>query len=669
MIHSFDIFDTVLTRRTFRPRDIHLLVARDLVAEGLWKGSLVEWRSTRESAERTARGASAREEIALADIELQLRPFGGTNLAARAVELELLHELAETVGIRSTLTQAADLMAKGVQVVYTSDMYLPIGLVTAMLDKAGAPRAPVFLSSELGMTKRSGGLFRHIAAHFDVSLRDIQHAGDHRDSDYKIPRRLGVGAVLFQESAPTLLERDVYRALADCSPLLATTFAGSMRAARLTLAPCVSARDYLALLGTQEGALVHIGYALWLVHKLVELKPGKASFLARDGYLPMKMFEVLAPRFDGTLPLGNYTYASRQALHLAGLKSEITEEDRAWIMVSSNALTFSGWLFRLGITRDELGAVVLGRTGIPDDGASFSSCKKACTALLDSPAFMALVLQKARQARDLAREYLTPGIAPERGDTAVIDIGWNGRMQRSMVDILSLPAACCDKIHGFYLGILRTPTGSYGSYSAWLFDLRHEPRPYCASHFHLFETLYAAPHATTYGYLRNGAGRVVPMIAPSDAMAPIWPDLIDFQNTILDICAGVRCDLSELIAAQSILRSFCRKTVAVLFRAPRWGQAKAFEGMTFSSDQTDLGKQKLLYALDWKQQYKCFFEKKFQLSANHWREGQLALADAPGLRLAFELVSTFRMWAKNQLNIKQFLRRIKTQFHWRRNSA
>src|SRR5258708_39787260 len=72
MIYSFDIFDTVLTRKTFRPGDIHLLVAQDLIAEKLWADSVAEWRNSREEAERVARCAALAEESWLVDINVEV---------------------------------------------------------------------------------------------------------------------------------------------------------------------------------------------------------------------------------------------------------------------------------------------------------------------------------------------------------------------------------------------------------------------------------------------------------------------------------------------------------------------------------------------------------------------------------------------------------------------
>jgi hypothetical protein len=268
--------------------------------------------------------------------------------------------------------------------------------------------------------------------------------------------------------------------------------------------------------------------------------------------------------------------------------------------------------------------------------------------------------------RELATEYLAPLMAPDAQGTTIIDIGWNGRMQRSIVETLSLSEDDRRKIDGLYLGILRTPDGNIGSLFGWLFDLRIESRPFCASHFNLFETLYAAPHSTTYGYRRDDvSGRVVPTLAPNDALSLLWPNLIRFQRIIAGICANIRCDHGELTAAQLPLRVFARKTVAALFRAPGVDQARAFEGMSFSSDQTDSGKEKLIHDLTWRQQFRCFFDRKFKLSANHWREGQLALADAPGLSRAYGFISTASLWLKGQLSTKDIIRRARSR-HKRR---
>jgi hypothetical protein len=639
------------------------LVARDLIAENCWKGSLVDWRTARESAERAARVLPvAGEEIALADIQAQLRAAVGERISARAVELELHHELEETIGISSTLSRIGELMAANQRVVYTSDMYLPIGHVKAMLAKGGAPSAPVFLSSELGMTKRSGRLFKYIAAHFKIPLADIRHTGDHRESDYRVPRRIAVKAMLFEESQPTPLESELYLTLSRGSPLMATTLAGAMRAARLSLPARPDDKEHLSRLGTQEGAVIHIAFALWIAWTLIAVKPAKIVFLARDGYLPMLLFDVLRQKIAAHLPESTYAYASRQALHLAGLKSKPRDEDLLWIMVPSSGLTFESWHFRLGLTRAEICAAVGEEREIPDADAPFSACKGLCAELLECEAFVGLALRKAREQRELATEYLAPLIAPEAQPTSLIDIGWNGRMQRSIVEILSLSEDDRRKIDGGYLGILRTPDGNIGRLSAWLFDLRNESRPYCASHFHLFETLFAAPHSTTYGYRRDDAsGRVVPTLAPHDALSPLWPNLIKFHQVILGICANIRCDHAELTAAQPPLRVFARKTIVALFRAPEAHQARAFEGMSFSSDQTDLGKEKLIHDLTWSQQYRCFFGRKFKTSANHWREGQLAVADAPGLRWAYAFISIARLWLKGQWSIKDIIRHARSR--------
>src|SRR5258708_14787306 len=430
MIYSFDIFDTVLTRKTFRPGDIHLLVAQDLIAEKLWADSVVEWRNSREAAERAARRAALAEEISIDDIKVELEAAYGAALASRAIELELQRELAETVGISSTLARLNELVGEGRRVIYVSDMYLPRRLILSMLDKVGAPAAPLFLSSEIGTTKYAGNLFKYVAEHFRTPLSTIKHTGDHADADYKVPGRLGVATTLFKGSRPTLLETQIYQRLVDGSPLLATTLSGAMRAARLKLTPDLHPKVYLTRLGTQEGALVHIGFVLWLVHQIAELGATKVSFLARDGYLPAKIFEVLRSKLTKTLSAATYTYASRQSLHLASLTPPPTAEDLLWIMLATQSLTFKEWLFRLGLERAELQGLQGGETEIPREDDAFAHCKDQCLQLLQSREFMALVAQKARAARELARDYLRPRISPDNDDVAIVDICWNGRNAR-----------------------------------------------------------------------------------------------------------------------------------------------------------------------------------------------------------------------------------------------
>jgi predicted HAD superfamily hydrolase len=657
MIYSFDIFDTVLTRRTFRASDIHLLVGRDLIAEGLWHGSAAAWQAARQTAERKARQRTRAEEISLSDIEACLPSDGAAPLARRAVELELQHELAQVAGIGVTLDRLSDLEKQGQAICYTSDMYLPAAQILAMLGAVGAPRAPLFLSCERGASKRSGALFRSVAEQFGVPLSEITHVGDHTGSDYTIPSGLGLKAMLFKDSLPTMLEAQIYERLKGHAPLLASTLAGGMRAARLRTAP--ECAGHLARLGTQEGAVVHIGFVLWLLGQINQLGPQGIAFLARDGYLSSKVYEVLRSRLAPAAPPGAYTYASRQSLHLASLGSEFTDEDMAWIMAGTEGLTFKEWLFRLGVERSELSLPQHPLLRIPGDAEAFTACKADCQQLLKTPEFLALALAKAREARALACDYLERRIAPAKGSAAIVDIGWNGRMQRSIVQVLAPTESDTTRIHGFYLGILRTPSGSYGNYTAWLFDLRKEVQPYCASHFQLFETLFAAPHGTTYGYRRNAGGDVVPTLAEHDPMTSAWPELGAYHQNILDISANIVTGQDDMVRAEPEIRAICRHAIARMFRAPDRDQAMAFSRFGFSSDQANLSKEKLFYQLTWLQQYRCLVDRRFMISKNHWREGQLALADAPLVRMAYLLRSALRLWIKKEISMMDILRQIK----------
>ncbi len=634
------------------------MVARQLTVEGLWSETLVAWREARERAERVAHGTASTEEIGLADIQQQLDAAVGASLAARAVTLELQYELSECVGIASTLAEVRGLVAAGERVIYASDMYLPKQQIQSMLDKVGAPAAELFLSSELGVTKRTGNLFRRVADHFAIPLSEISHVGDHVESDHRVPRRLGVKTRWCKVAYPTLLEAEIFRHLAQSSPLLATTLAGGMRAARLALPPASTPAEFLVRLGTQEAALVHIGFALWLIRRLGELAPHKIAFLARDGYLSAQIFDVLRSTLSTPLPAATYTYASRQSLHLAGLAFPPMEEDLLWMLAPADSLTFDGWLFRFGLSHDDLPESTGTHPRIPAADELFAACKDDCAKLLEWSPFKLLIAQQAAHARELAHEYLSPSLHPGEGTVAMVDIGWNGRMQRSIVGILGTSAARTEAIHGLYMGLLRTPAGNFGSYEAWLFDLRNEARPYCASHFQLFETLFAAPHGTTYGYERDSAGQVVPTLAAQDAMSSIWPELIAFQRVILDISEGIRCTPEDMRAAESAIRALCRRSIATVFRAPSRAHAMAFFGVGFSSDQTSVGKERLLFRLSWLQQYKFLLNKRFKFSGNHWREGQMAIADAPLLPTWHRLRSTLRLLVKRQLGVEDIIRQI-----------
>jgi len=205
---SVDLFDTLLLRGTrpelMRFRDVAAWWHQALVAHGLGSPGAEALCRCRLSAHKAAfdrigsRG-EVRHGVILEDIADRLR------LADAAVPILAAAEIAyETAAVTVNTRLAALLIRLGREkpVVFTSDMYLPghalAGILAALVpDLAGLP---LFVSSDLGLTKRHGTLFPHLAAVSSLAPQDILHVGDNPVSDLVRPRAAGLEAMLLPRS-------------------------------------------------------------------------------------------------------------------------------------------------------------------------------------------------------------------------------------------------------------------------------------------------------------------------------------------------------------------------------------------------------------------------------------------------------------------------------------
>jgi FMN phosphatase YigB (HAD superfamily) len=87
---------------------------------------------------------------------------------------------------------------EGKPVIAISDMYLPTTAVTRLINECArtAPIGRIYVSSDIGLTKRSGRLFESVAAAEGVAPGRMLHCGDDPDSDLAMARAAGMQTVL-----------------------------------------------------------------------------------------------------------------------------------------------------------------------------------------------------------------------------------------------------------------------------------------------------------------------------------------------------------------------------------------------------------------------------------------------------------------------------------------
>jgi FMN phosphatase YigB (HAD superfamily) len=436
-IASFDLFDTLVQRAVWRPDDVFTLLAANLPDQ------VSAWFATERSrAEAAVRRASGTTEITLAAIYAELRRaapagFDLTPIMDQEIALEI-----EGIAADPRIAAAfRALVAAGRRVVIVSDMYLPRRAIETMIERAGlAGHERLYLSSETGHTKASGAVWNVIRADFGLAAdARIVHLGDHPAADGAVARRCGITPFLLappERRLPTNRYQPTSNALADLPHALLRRALGAQAGDPywLTLAYLVVAPAAIGMAG--------------LIHSRVRAECRQPFFLARDGLVFQKAYES-AWRTEAT-PSSHYVWSSRRCLNLAAITT-LDASDLDFLCSGVSDLTIAEYLQRADLDpADGAVAAAMHRHGVHGQ-----------TAVNDAPSRASL----RAIFTDLA-DPITARAGIERGDllahldqielfdtkALVVDLGWHGSLQRSLIRLGTIARGTVPDITGIYLG-------------------------------------------------------------------------------------------------------------------------------------------------------------------------------------------------------------------------
>ena len=327
-LYSFDVFDTLVTRTVATPIGLFLIVQQKLNTDD-WNDLPEHFRQNfyglRINAERLARHVgkggyfekfnpnySEREDITFDEI-YNVFTFSGLltdEQAERVKELEIQTEIENTVAISRNIELAKDLMKNGIRVIALSDMYHSSKVIRQML-KAADPELeniPVYVSSEMLMTKRTGNAFRAVAKEEKVNFREWHHIGDNKISDFEVPKQLGIECSLYRISWPSGVESNN---LGLCNNDIKL-----QKLAALAKNARIFGNLYdKAAIGASLSMYLLMPYIEFIIKTCEQRKIKRLYFIARDGYV----LKLMADRFIEKRRLDittKYVYGSRKALRV-----------------------------------------------------------------------------------------------------------------------------------------------------------------------------------------------------------------------------------------------------------------------------------------------------------------------------------------------------------------
>lgn len=275
-IVSFDVFDTLIFRKTEKPVDVFFYM------EAIYR--FPRFGALRIKAEEEARRHSPTGEVGLNEIYDVLSQWIAVD-KEEWIQRELAAE--EKLCYANPYMKAVyqEVLSKGKRVIAVSDMYLSAEHIARLLEKAGY-RLPerIFVSSEERASKGEGKLF-DIVKQYAGSAK-LVHIGDNIFSDYSKARKKGFASRYYpnvnQRYGEYLLPYGMSRLTGAFTKGIINPF---LRNGLHRYSPYF---EY----GMINGGLLACGYCEYLNEAAQKLKIDKLLFLARDGFIIKKVYDA-----------------------------------------------------------------------------------------------------------------------------------------------------------------------------------------------------------------------------------------------------------------------------------------------------------------------------------------------------------------------------------------
>ncbi len=452
---TFDIFDTLVFRRTDEPFDAFALIGERLREDGLLRPVMTPamFGVVRREAERLARvRRTALNDSAEVDLHAIYDAFPRWPLDAAAtvedlVATEVAVERGLLVADLDVVAFLEEVKADGLRIAAVSDIYYREATLREVLSlpRLGGLLQDIefFVSSELGFGKGSG-LWKRTEEVLGVPAQRIVHFGDNPVDDVVKARKEGVTAIYFSQRTERLAEikaqeRRLRQGVArpQALELRNATDPAGLRALRGKVAGGALQPEALEPFwryGATVLGPVLSGFAQWVAREAAAAGVERVACLMREGTLLADLVQS-AGALEGVKLEAVPTWLNRQVGLAATLGASV--ESLARLLDGRSGLTVTEALKLMGL---ELGDVptLVGQAHTrlydPTVRAVFAQALNGDEALREKAAAHARRLS-ARVAQVLEQA------ADPAGALWLVDLGWGASIQRDAAQILQANGA------------------------------------------------------------------------------------------------------------------------------------------------------------------------------------------------------------------------------------
>lgn len=542
-LHSFDIFDTLIRRKTVTPSSIFTFVQKSAKDSGLHFPDYVldGWEILRTRAEHDVRDMFKKTtfERGTDTVEIKIddifkRVYENYDLSREQIDFlknkEIEAEINNVDAIRGRIEFLFKKIEEGNDVILVSDMYLPESVIRQMLQKAD-PRLqniPLYLSSKIGHQKSTGKLYKHIFFEKKYEYQRWVHYGDNKHADGVVPRSLGIEAFTHRMDDFIPYEKIFIEKISPSLKFDGCRLSAMMHRYRLSL---LSSGDN-SLIENKYYAFAYAGLALvpyvhWCILDAIRRKYEVLYFISRDGHFLKKIADRIIEKNNFKLKT-KYIYGSRKLWRVPSFIEEVDEETFGPFGNFVGLDSFDDLVRASLISEEELLQLFPQFSELKNEknlrGEVAENIRKTLSC---SDEYKAKILNIASERRVLVREYLKQSIDFNE-KFAFVEFWGRGYTQDVFSRLLN-DAAGFEVKNAFYYA--RSFTENKKNILRHNFVLSSQ-------NFSYFEPIFAAtPYKSIESYCENESGQVIPVIIeqPNEMASHLEDGLLNFVDGYLGI--------------------------------------------------------------------------------------------------------------------------------------
>lgn len=365
-LYSFDIFDTLITRKTATPEGVFAVMQKclcDMEKNGKFPARLCNnFYLIRQQAEMVARNTYQIGEVR--DVTLPqiyeavaMMEDLTAEQTEELVKLESTLEMENSIPLRANIEIVKQLVREGKRVVLISNMYLPQKVIRDMLVEADPvfTDMTIYISGDLGKTKGTRTLYQYVKDKEKVEFSEWKHVGDHWELDVKLPQSMGIQAEHFHSAELLPWEKALLEKSKDSvQKQILMGISRNIRNVLAENAEIVHQSEISYQVGYGFSAQLLLPYVLWVLKRSVQKDIHKLFFIARDGYILKKIADILIEEYQYPLETA-YLYGSRKAWRLPSVNEELDIHELFRWNYQAHIGSFERLAEILGMTMEELG--------------------------------------------------------------------------------------------------------------------------------------------------------------------------------------------------------------------------------------------------------------------------------------------------------------------------